>query len=285
VGIKTCKGVSHLKETLAKVENLGGEGLMLRKPKSQYEYGRSNVLLKVKTCRDDEGKVIGYEYRPGSKVMKHLITILPTGVQCDIGGGFTEAMRRKPPKIGEIVTFKYQELSSEGKPRFPIFLRIRTDVTWDDVCKNYVSFKPEIFEKKKAAVLEKQHSIMFTSVPSIDLSSGEKIITDDDAGSDKDDAESEKHSTKSTNIDLPLCKYGEKCYQTKQEHTSKYAHPWRKKKEETIIPSISTLSKITCTYGKDCHMTSEYHLSHYIHSTETTTEPEQQEYEKNTFTI
>lgn len=44
--------------------------------------------------------------------------------------------------MGAIVTFKYQELSASGKPRFPAFLRIRTDVTWDDVCKEYKK-KPE----------------------------------------------------------------------------------------------------------------------------------------------
>ena len=34
----------------ADVETLGGEGLMLRKPKSQYEGTRSSSLLKVKAC-------------------------------------------------------------------------------------------------------------------------------------------------------------------------------------------------------------------------------------------
>jgi len=148
-------------------------------------------------------------------------------------------------------------------------LRIRTDVTWDDVCKNYVAFKPEIFAKKKAGVLEKQHSILFTSIPSFDLLTGDKIITDDDACSDKDDTEknieSEKHnkSSASSTSELPLCKYGAKCYQIKPEHTSKYAHPWR---DKAAAPPIS---KIPCKYGKDCRMKSEYHLSHYTHDVNT----------------
>lgn len=31
-----CKGVNHLKEELARIEKLGGEGLMLRQPGSKY---------------------------------------------------------------------------------------------------------------------------------------------------------------------------------------------------------------------------------------------------------
>jgi len=40
------------------------------------------------------------------------------------------------PKRGEIVTFKFQELTQNGIPRFPGFLRIRKDVTWQEVCQN-----------------------------------------------------------------------------------------------------------------------------------------------------
>jgi DNA ligase-1 len=42
VGIEKCKGIAHLKETLALVEKYGGEGLMLRRPGSLYQHG--NVL-------------------------------------------------------------------------------------------------------------------------------------------------------------------------------------------------------------------------------------------------
>lgn len=42
-----CKGPEHLKEMLERVQQAGGEGLMLRKPKSKYEFKRSSTLLKV----------------------------------------------------------------------------------------------------------------------------------------------------------------------------------------------------------------------------------------------
>ena len=39
---------------LRKVEKLGGEGLMIRKPGSKYEHTRSHDLLKIKTFHDAE---------------------------------------------------------------------------------------------------------------------------------------------------------------------------------------------------------------------------------------
>ncbi len=43
-----AKSREHVLEELKKVETLGGEGLMLRKPGSRYEGRRSATLLKVK---------------------------------------------------------------------------------------------------------------------------------------------------------------------------------------------------------------------------------------------
>lgn len=45
------------------------------------------------------------------------------GTEFKIGSGFTDAMRKKPPKIGIRVTYKYMGKSDAGKPRFPIFMR------------------------------------------------------------------------------------------------------------------------------------------------------------------
>ena len=43
-----------MEEELKKVEALGGEGLMIRKPGSLYEECRSTNLLKIKTFHDAE---------------------------------------------------------------------------------------------------------------------------------------------------------------------------------------------------------------------------------------
>src|SRR5262249_55634216 len=55
-----CTGHEHLRAELARIEALGGEGLMMRRPQSRYEVGRSSTLLKVKSFHDAEGRVVGH---------------------------------------------------------------------------------------------------------------------------------------------------------------------------------------------------------------------------------
>jgi DNA ligase-1 len=50
------------------------------------------------------------------------------GTQFSIGTGFSDAERHSPPSVGSIITFRYQELSDGGVPRFPSFVGIRLDV-------------------------------------------------------------------------------------------------------------------------------------------------------------
>jgi len=124
-----CRGVDHLQEELARVNGLGGEGLMLRQPGSLYEAGRSSTLLKVKTFHDAEAQVL--EHLPGTGRHKGrlgaLSVALADGTQFSVGTGLTDAERESPPPIGSMITFRYQELSDRGVPRFPSFVRIRRD--------------------------------------------------------------------------------------------------------------------------------------------------------------
>lgn len=92
------------------------------------------------------------------------------------------AQRRQPPKKGAVVTFKFQELSNGGIPRFPVFLRIRSDLTWKDVLeaaktKQPISTKAKIVPTTK---LSKQHSILFSSIPSRDSKTGKKVVADEE---------------------------------------------------------------------------------------------------------
>ncbi|MEO8841565.1 MAG: DNA ligase [Kofleriaceae bacterium] len=125
-----CKGMDHLREELVRVEQLGGEGLMLRQPKSKYAIGRSNTLLKVKTFHDAEGTVVGHAEGSGKHKgrLGALIVELSDGVRFNVGTGFTDAEREDPPAIGSVITFRYQELSKDGVPRFPSWVGDRIDV-------------------------------------------------------------------------------------------------------------------------------------------------------------
>lgn len=51
----------NIEDELKKVEDEGGEGLVLRKPKSAYEFKRSQSMLKVKSWSYKEAVVTGYE--------------------------------------------------------------------------------------------------------------------------------------------------------------------------------------------------------------------------------
>jgi len=120
-----CKNIACLRTELARVESLGGEGLMLREPNSKYVAGRSATLLKVKTFHDTEAVVIAH--LPGAGRHKGrlgaLQARLPDGTEFSIGTGFSDKERSSPPPIGATVTFRYQELSEAGVPRFPSFVR------------------------------------------------------------------------------------------------------------------------------------------------------------------
>ena len=43
--------------------------------------------------------------------------------------------RENPPPVGSIITFRYQELSDTGIPRFPIYIGVRVDINWEDLKK------------------------------------------------------------------------------------------------------------------------------------------------------
>lgn len=124
-----CKGLSHMKAELARVEALGGEGLMLRRPGSAYEKGRSSSLLKVKTFHDAEGRVIGHEGGKGKHKgrLGALIVEMANGTRFNVGTGFSDAERKDPPPIGAIITYRFQELTEDGVPRFPTYVGVAVD--------------------------------------------------------------------------------------------------------------------------------------------------------------
>lgn len=124
-----CTGTEHLRSELARVEALGGEGLMLRQPASRYIAGRSTTLLKVKSFLDAEARIIGHTRGTGRHAgrLGALEVELPNGVRFSVGTGLSDAERDQPPAIGSLITFRYQELSTDGVPRFPSFVGVRDD--------------------------------------------------------------------------------------------------------------------------------------------------------------
>jgi len=124
-----CKDLECLRAELARIESLGGEGLMLRQPASKYVAGRSWTLLKIKNFHDAEAIVIAHQ--PGAGRHKGrlgaLVVRLQSGKEFSVGTGFSDKERAAPPPVGQTITFRYQELSEAGIPRFPSYVGVRLD--------------------------------------------------------------------------------------------------------------------------------------------------------------
>lgn len=121
-----CSGIDHLKEELKKVEEKGGEGLMLRQAGSYYEEGRSSTLLKVKTWYDAEATVIAHI--PGKGKHKGrlgaLLVKMPNDKEFELGTGFSDKERENPPNIGTVITYRYVKLTKDGIPNPASYWRI-----------------------------------------------------------------------------------------------------------------------------------------------------------------
>jgi hypothetical protein len=198
---------------------------------------------------------------------------LTNGKRFDVGSGLTMDQRRKAPKKGSVITFKFQELSNNGHPRFPVFLRVRTDLSWDDVLEAAKTKKPVSVIQKiiPSAKLSKQHSILFSVIPSRDADSGKKIVTSDDED-DEAPATTTSTSTKTSTDTRKVCQYGAKCYRTNPDHFKQFQHPSSAKPTKTTEPeSTTSTTKPVCAFGAKCYRSSTVHLATYSHPTKTDT--------------
>jgi len=46
-----------------------------------------------------------------------LLTLFPLSQLFNVGSGLTDKIRKNPPKIGTIITYRFQELTRDGVPR------------------------------------------------------------------------------------------------------------------------------------------------------------------------
>lgn len=153
--------LAHLAEIERQyIDDLGWEGVMLRRPDGPYKFGRSTakegILLKVKRFEDSEAIIVGTveRFHNGNEAKQDAFgyierstakgNLVPTdslgalavewnGVRFEIGTGFSEAQRQeywrtRHDLVGRQVTFKFQGVGSLGAPRFPVFLGFRQDL-------------------------------------------------------------------------------------------------------------------------------------------------------------
>lgn len=118
---------AELQQCFDEVVDAGGEGLMLHHADAHWSPGRNPAVLKLTPWLDDEARVIAH--LPGKGRLRgmtgSLLVETPDGRRFGLGSGLTDAQRRNPPALGSLVTYRYRELTPKGKPRFPVFVRVR----------------------------------------------------------------------------------------------------------------------------------------------------------------
>lgn len=157
------KSVDELNKIEDRYVSEGFEGVMIRSLTGPYKYGRSTTkegwLLKLKRWEDAEAVLVdmvelmhneneltrdelGYAKRSSHKANKVGRGVMGTfkchwmqdghlaPIEFEIGTGFTAEDRRrfwemKEELIGSQVTLKYQQITPDGVPRFPVFKGIR----------------------------------------------------------------------------------------------------------------------------------------------------------------
>jgi DNA ligase-1 len=112
----------------------GYEGAIIRLPGSEYEWGhRSSNLLKVKDFKDDEFIVIGCNEGRGKMEGCAIFTcITGPGKTFEVNMACPIEMKKKylidsKKYIGRKLTVRYQNLTDDGIPRFPVGKLFRED--------------------------------------------------------------------------------------------------------------------------------------------------------------
>lgn len=106
-----------------------GEGVVIRKNLNPYEKGRSKNAMKLKPYDDAECRVIDFSKGRGKfkGQIGALLCEMPNGKIIKIGSGLKDEDRKNPPKIGSIISYKFNGFTKNSLPRFPVFLRIRDE--------------------------------------------------------------------------------------------------------------------------------------------------------------
>ena len=131
VETRACRSEEEMKEQHAQFVSEGYEGIMLRTPKGIYKGSRSTDLLKYKEFFDDEFEITGYKEGEGLEEGCVIwIAKTPSGAEfsCRPRGSReerAELFQNASNYIGMPLTVRYQELTPDGIPRFPVGIGIR----------------------------------------------------------------------------------------------------------------------------------------------------------------
>ena len=107
----------------------------MRDPNAPYKDGRQSSIMKLKKFYDAECEVVGIKPRKDENSVVGSVKCKDSKNTFKIGSGFgslkickASAPQENCLKTGDIITYKYQNLTKNKKPRFGVFLRKRTDL-------------------------------------------------------------------------------------------------------------------------------------------------------------
>lgn len=126
-----CESVEKMKEQHAVHVAAGFEGIMLRSAEGTYAHSRSVELLKYKEFLDDEYTVVGFKEGEGQEkgcVLWTCETAAGQVFHCRPRGTREERMALfadGASYVGKALTVRFQELTDEGLPRFPVGIAFR----------------------------------------------------------------------------------------------------------------------------------------------------------------
>jgi ATP-dependent DNA ligase len=131
VPTEMCESEEKMKEKHAAYVLSGYEGIMLRTKLGVYKHSRSVDLLKYKEFLDDEYEVVGFEQGQGLEE-GCVIWVCRTAEQktfhCRPRGtreSRSELFQNGADYIGKKLTVRFQELTDERIPRFPVGIAFR----------------------------------------------------------------------------------------------------------------------------------------------------------------
>lgn len=98
---------------------------------TQYKAGRSKGLLKYKTFKDEEGEIVGYHFTEGGDKKGAIVFDVkdPRGniIGVSMPGDsemWKEAATHPDDYVGKEIKYKFQNLTNDGKARFPVGVEI-----------------------------------------------------------------------------------------------------------------------------------------------------------------
>ena len=126
-----CESEENMKEKHAEYVAAGYEGIMLRTRDGLYKHSRSVDLLKYKEFLDGEYEVVGAEQGQGLEegcVIWICRTAEGKTFHCRPRGtreSRSELFQKNEEYMGKHLTVRFQELTDEGIPRFPVGITFR----------------------------------------------------------------------------------------------------------------------------------------------------------------